>query len=214
MIKRLFSVFMVICVFSASLLFASCGKVDDEKFLSFDDAQTALIEQDTKARIFFNNLDYNYTSSPDYEKLIECTSFIKTLGTTLGEQLSQYKKVINEFSGELETSNTKVTREETLIKIENETQVFEINKEDNSLKIEFKETNEFYLYEQIKVSDYSYICQVVTSFQSGNYTIYQYIFNGNRGKLATAKSTNFVSIYKTDLNDTNYPTASEMVFVI
>lgn len=210
--KRLVNIFVAICLCFVCASFSACGKNDEETVLSFEVVQAELLATDTKARIFFNNLDYNYSAHADYERLEEATSFITTLGATLGEQLTQYKKVLDAFSSELETSNTKITREKTLIKIENETQTFEINMDDTSVKIEFKEAASYYLYEFIKVAEDSYICQVVSLGENSNYTIYQYIFTGSVGTFAIGHSTKYVSIYKASLNSLNYPSVNETVF--
>lgn len=216
MILKLRKLFMVVVAFVllfSSLLFVSCKKDDEEKNLAFEEVAESLLDADTKTRVFFNNLDYKYKNDESYSSLSEATSFISTLTLTLGEQMDEYKKAIDAFAGELETSSTEVTRKEDLIKIENETQVFEIMAEENSLKIEFVEDNKsHYVYEFVKKTDDSYFCQVVNLIENKNYKIYQYYFDGASGTLAIGTATSFVSIYKVDLSSSNYPTVSGTIF--
>ena len=144
--------FVAIALCACSLFFVACKDEEDSKSnLTFAETSTLLIEQDTKARVFFNNLDYNYKSSSDYTALEEATSYIKTLGSNLSTQLGEYQKTIDAFSGELESSNTTITRTPTTIKIENKTQVFEINmdEEKKNLVIEFEEDKGHYVYEKL-----------------------------------------------------------------
>ena len=184
--------------------------------LAFSDAGTLLLEEDTAARIFFNNLEYNFSSHEEYEALIEGISYIKTLGVNLSEQLSEYDNVLSEYASELETSTTKITKEETKIRIENDSQTFEVNmnEDKNNLKIEYIDSHGHYLYEVIKVGSNNYIAQVVNGISADDYTIYQFIFNGSSGKFAIKKASSFVSIYLVSLSTSNYPATSDVLFEI
>lgn len=213
-INRILAVLM--CGLVVMLVGCKKGEDPSGSTLAFSDAATLLIEEDTSARIFFNNLEYNYSSHQDYTALLEGLSCIKTLGVNLSEQLGEYDKVIAEHLGNIKSSSANITQEKTKIKIENDNQLFEVNmSEDKSnLKIEFSDSYGYYLYEVIKAGENNFIAQVVRSDSADSYTIYQYIFSGSCGKFAIRKDNRFVSIYGVSLSSSNYPSACDVLFEI